>query len=360
MSILLDRQYIGYITNRLERFKPVSSTTWVCKCCFCDGSTSNPNKLTAYLITRDTGVFYYCHTCQLNYPLWKFLKETDTHLYNEYQKENYIENGYNRKSSGQPKTVRKAHLDVKLCDASSVTENVLNTPYIDYECILKDTPFIPLSKLSNKHKAKEYLRSRMISETQWDRLAYIPCMGDIAKYHPDYVNMKKSKEERLIIPLINKDMKLIGATCRALDDNAMRYIEVSFTKDEPMIFGMERINNEETKYVTEGWADSIFMGNSIAIGGLALAKVGSLGFDKQSTILIPDNQSRHHSVINAVDKMINAGYRVCLLPHSYKSKDINDMLKNGEMAIDNIKNIVESNTHHGLEGKLYFSKWRKL
>ena len=366
MSVMLDRQFLGYVSSQLERFKPVSSTTWVFKCRFCDGSTSSPNKLTAYWITRDTGLFYYCHCCQTNYPMWKYLKETDPHQYNEYQKQNYMENAGNHKSAGV-KTVRKTHLDLKL-DTPEVPDIVGNrsetttianeNPTNAYISILKGSPFIPLDGLPYDHITKLYLRSRMIPETQWHRLAYIPVMGDIAKFHPDYKNLKRSKEARLVIPLINKDMKLVGATCRALDGNSQRYVELKFSLDDPMVFGMELIKNEETKYVFEGCMDSMLLGNSIGIGGLALGKVGTLGFDKQSTILIPDNQRKHNNVVSAIDKMLNAGYKVCMLSQKYYGKDFNDMVISGEVAIGDIKEIIDNNSYQGLSGKLFFSKWR--
>lgn len=354
MSLMLDRQFLNYVSNQLERFKPVSSSTWVFKCRFCDGSTSSPNKLTAYWITRDTGLFYYCHCCQTNYPMWKYLKETDPHQYNEYQKQNYMENAY--KKTDSPKTTRKAHLDLKHRSVPTTSDTILNV----YSDALKGSPFELLSNLPDDHSTKEYLRSRKIPESQWNRLAYIPRMGDVATWHPDYVNLKKSKDSRLVIPLINRDMKLVGATCRALNSNAQRYVELKFALDEPMVFGMELIKNEETKYVFEGCMDSMLLDNSIGIGGLALAKVGTLGFDKQSTILIPDNQPKHRNVVAAIDKMLNAGYKVCMLPPKYRGKDFNDMLISGEIAIDNIKEIIDTNSYQGLYGKLFFGKWRGL
>lgn len=354
MSIFLDRQYVGYLTNRLERFKPVSSATWNCKCCFCDGSITNPRKLTAYLITRDSGIFYYCHTCQTNYPMWLFLKEFDAQLYNDYQKQRYIESG-NRKPRSVVKTVRKDFLKLKL-------ETPTNALKIDYRAILKGSPFVSLLDLPDEHETKEYLRARLIPVDQWERLAYIPRMSDITSSgFADYENLAKSKEPRLVFPIINIDKELVGASCRSLDgNNKQRYIELSFESGADMIFGLERIDVTKKVYCIEGAFDACLLDNSISIGGLALHCVSKIGIDKANMILIPDRQPRHKNVVHAISKMIDGGYNVCLLPHSYFGKDFNELLVNEEIKLGDIKNIVDANVHSGLKGKLFFNNWKKI
>lgn len=354
MSIFLDRQYVGYLTNRLERFKPVSSSTWNCKCCFCDGSTTNPRKLTAYLITRDNGIFYYCHTCQVNYPMWLFLKYFDAQLYNDYQKQKYIESG-SKKPTNVVKTVRKTFLDLKEKTAPSASK-------IDYQAILKDSPFIHLSELPDDHIAKEYLRLRLIPVSQWERLAYIPKMSNIfTSGFTDYENLAKSHDQRLVFPIINTNKELVGASCRSLDkNNKQRYIELSFRTGADMIFGLERLDVTKKVYCIEGAFDACLLDNSISIGGLALHCINKIGITKNNLVLVPDRQPRHKNVVMAIGKMIDANYNVCLLPHTFIGKDFNELLINEEITLDNIKDIVDNNVYSGLQGKLFFNNWRKI
>jgi hypothetical protein len=201
----------------------------------------------------------------------------------------------------------------------------------------------------------------MIPEHQWERLAYITKMSNIFEFYPDYQNLEKSTEDRLVMPLVNTKLELIGVSCRSLKPTALqRYIELKFKPDEEMLFGMERIDLNDTKYVFEGCMDSMLLGNSVAAVGLAMSKIDQIGMDKESTVIILDNQPKHKNLVAAVSKVIDKGFKICLLPHSYVGKDFNDMLQSGEIKLDSIKEIVDNNTYQGLRAKNYLSKWRKI
>ena len=352
MTMLLDRKYVGFLTNRLRECSSVKSDVWNAHCPFCCGSTTNPNKRTFYIYPKDGKLIAYCHVCQSSKEIIWFLREFDEQMYREYQKEHFLESRTSKSRLEKPKTVRKHFLDLTIKTPPDASK-------IDYKGILEGTPFIPLSELPDDHITKIYLRARMIPEHQWERLAYITKMSKIAEYYPDYKNLEKSTEDRLVMPLVSRELKLIGVSCRSLNPTALqRYVELKFDPDVEMVFGMERLNLNETKYVFEGGMDSMLLPNSIAISGLALHKTDSIDIDKSTTVLVPDNQRKHKNLVKAVEKMVDSGYAVCLLPTSIKGKDINQMVLDGEVDIKNLKNLIDQNTYQGLRAKLFFSKWR--
>lgn len=354
MSMLLDRKYVGFISNRLRRCTSVKTDVWNAHCPFCSGSTTNPNKRTFYIYPKDGKLIAYCHVCQSSKEIIWFLREFDEQLYREYQKEHFLESRTSKSRLEKPKTVRKHFLDLTIKTPPSDSK-------IDYKGILEGTPFIPLSELSDDHITKIYLRARMIPEHQWERLAYITKMSKICEFYPDYKNLEKSTEDRLVMPLVSRELKLIGVSCRSLKPTALqRYVELKFDPDAEMVFGMERLNLNETKYVFEGGMDSMLLANSIAVVGLSVAKLDEIGIDKESTVIILDNQPKHKNLVAAVSKVIDKGYKVCLLPHSYIGKDFNEMLQNGEIKLDSMKEIIDNNVYQGLRARNFFSKWRKI
>jgi hypothetical protein len=283
----------------------------------------------------------------------RFLKEFDETLYNQYRKEVYIESGAFNKPTKRFVGKRDTFLDVK-------EETPDTTVKIDYKGILSGSPFIHLSDLPDDHITKRYLRLRKIPESTWERLAYIPKMSRVYDFCSEYENLKGSSEDRLVIPVISTDFKLSGATCRALNNNAMRYIELKFDSDSELIVGMERLKVDETKYITEGWADSFLLDNSAAMLGIAPHKLNTKKFDKASTVVVVDNQPKHSQVVQNICKIIDLGFKVSLLPRQYIGKDFNAMVIDEEIKIEEIKGIIDAYTYQGLNAKLQFAFWRKV
>lgn len=352
MSMMLDLQYVGYIVNRLRKCTSVKTDVWSSHCPHCDGSTTNPNKKTFYIYPKDGKLMTYCHCCQTTKEMKWFLFEFDRHLFKEYCKQEYLDQRPSKTTLNKTKTVRKDFLDVKIKTAPSGST-------IDYRAILANSPFVSLLDLPDNHKTKVYLRSRMIPESKWERLAYIKNMSEICTYFPDYVNLEKSSDDRLVFPIINAQNELVGASCRSLNKhNLQRYIELSFKTDADMIFGLERLDVTKKVYIVEGAFDACLLDNAISICGLALHGISKIGIPKDNLVLIPDRQPKHKNVVKAIEKMVEAGYAVCLMPETYYNKDLNDMLINGEITIDKMKTEVDKNTYQGLRAKLFFSKWR--
>ena len=130
----------------------------------------------------------------------------------------------------------------------------------------------------------------------------------------------------------------------------MRYITVMLDEDAPKIFGLDRINPEETVYVTEGPFDSFFIPNSIAMCG---SDVDLRHLDYQF-VFVYDNEPRNKQIVEKITRAAQQGHRVVIFPKNLREKDLNDMVNSGI----NVKDVIESNIYQGLEAQLKLSSWK--
>jgi Ran GTPase-activating protein (RanGAP) involved in mRNA processing and transport len=72
-----------------------------------------------------------------------------------------------------------------------------------------------------------------------------------------------------------------------------------------------------------------------------------------------DNEPRNKDIVKQLDKYINLGYNVCMFPDTLQEKDINDMILSGR-SVDEIVEVINTNTFTGMEAKLKFADWRKV
>jgi hypothetical protein len=79
---------------------------------------------------------------------------------------------------------------------------------------------------------------------------------------------------------------------------------------------------------------------------------------KDNIVLVYDREPRNKEIVKQIEKSINKGYTVCLLPDNLPGKDINDMIADG-LTEKQIMNLIEENTFSGLTAKLKFVEWKK-
>jgi hypothetical protein len=118
------------------------------------------------------------------------------------------------------------------------------------------------------------------------------------------------------------------------------------------IYGMDRVNEKETIYVTEGPFDSHFIDNAIAMCG---SDVNLSSYDYRFVYTF-DNEPRSREIINKIETEIKKGNKVVIFPKHIIEKDLNDMV----LAGHDVKSMVESNTYQGLEATLKFTQWKKV
>ena len=133
----------------------------------------------------------------------------------------------------------------------------------------------------------------------------------------------------------------------------MKYITIMLDEDAPKIYGLDEINRDETIYVVEGPFDSTFIKNSVAMCGSDI-DIGSFGWS--DIVYVYDNEPRNREICNRISKTIDRGEKVVIWPNNVSEKDLNDMILAGR----DVQNMVECNTHKGLEAKLKFTNWKKI
>ena len=110
------------------------------------------------------------------------------------------------------------------------------------------------------------------------------------------------------------------------------------------------MDKSKTVYVTEGPIDSLFLPNSIAVGGSDLKRVLDNGYN---FVFVFDNEPRNKELLKIMDSMID--YKMVVWPKNIYEKDINDMILKDREILD----IIDNNTFSGLRLKMALSAWRK-
>jgi len=152
---------------------------------------------------------------------------------------------------------------------------------------------------------------------------------------------------------------LIGISGRAINDSQLRYLTMRFVDDVPLIYNLNNVDNTKTVYVTEGPIDSLFLPNSIAVGGSDFKKIDKKF--KDNAILVYDNEPRSTEIIKKISEVIEDGWTVCIWNDRRVSqyKDINDMIQGG-LTQDEIVEVITSNSYTGLSAKTKLTEWKRI
>lgn len=280
---------------------------------------------------------YKCYNCGISMSFRNYIKEYHNETYKDFIKAKY-KNEYTKKEP-----VKK-----------EVEPEVVKYKSVDLPKIIS----------MSGHEVYKYCQKRIIPYRFYSYFFY-------AENYTEWINTKipnkfsyvPDSDPRLVLPFYNADKKLFGVAGRSLDPkNKLRYITIRFNEDDPKIFGLDRIDiTKENIYVFEGQLDSIFIPNSIAMGGgdLATKHLTNIA-DKDKFVFIYDNEV-NQQIFNTIERVIDSGFRVCLLPKKMRQygKDINDYIKEGFTA-DELHCIIDKNIYSGLKARVMLSTWRKL
>ena len=334
MSYFIDTKYLNQIGHRLPQFKKKKPDVWNCRCILCGDSTTNSKKARGYFYRVKNDLNYKCHNCGISMHFGTFLKRLDTSLYSQYVFERYTsgENGPKAHTDHDPQLTFKEP-----------------TPSIDLDNVMQR-----LDTLPEDNEAVQYCRNRQIPIARFDQLYFISAVKDIKQIAPKYETLQ-SPEPRLALPLYNDKLELTGVSMRALRGEHLRYLTIKVAGDEdPLIFGMDRVDVSKPITVVEGPIDSLFLNNAIAVCGTSFSKLESLDLPKEQLTIVFDNEPRNVEVCKLIEKYIMLEYQVCIWPCGIKEKDINDMVQAGrEPAL-----IIGQNTHQGLMARLKFAEWK--
>jgi hypothetical protein len=72
-----------------------------------------------------------------------------------------------------------------------------------------------------------------------------------------------------------------------------------------------------------------------------------------------DNEPRNKEIVNRMYKVIEQNYNVVIWPDDIQLKDVNDIIKSG-VSINQLKEIISSNTYSKLSAMTKLNYWKKV
>ena len=296
-----------------------------------------------YIYRKSNDLFFKCHNCSAGMSVGNLIKQLDPMLHKEYIMERYKAGEMGNANYQKPTFSIPSPKFDKLSDD------------VQYEHATR------CDDLPNAHFCVTYLKHRQIPKEMWSKLYYT----DNYKAFCDVVYPNHGKtitaDKRLVIPFYDKYNTMIAVSGRALEnsDYKLRYVVVRTDESEDkLIYGMDRVNTNETVRIVEGPIDSLFLQNCVAAGDANLQLVAkSISAGKK--VLIWDNEPRNKDIVKMMKDAIDLGHDVVIWPDTIAYKDINEMITNGFKQTE-IESIISSNTKSGIEAKLKFNMWKKI
>lgn len=339
--LYIDAKYASILGARLRNFKKKNDYLWNYSCPVCGDSSKNKLKARGYIYRKKSDLFVRCHNCNYGTNLGSFIKYVDTTLYDEYVLERY-------------KSGASQHNDHK-----DVSELIPEVATIE---LLEDDILEGLSRLDTldvTHPAVSYLIKRKIPRDKWHLLYFAPKFKKFTNsVTPKFQEPIVDEHPRMIIPYFTPAGKCFAFQGRAYGAEEPKYYTIKVDETEEKIYGLDRVDYSKRIYVVEGPIDSLFLGNAIAVSGASFDTPTVRSLLSNATIVM-DNEPRNKDIARQLAKYIELGYNVCIFPESVVEKDINDMILSGKTP-DEILELINTNTHHGIEAKLKFSLWKKV
>jgi DNA primase len=151
---------------------------------------------------------------------------------------------------------------------------------------------------------------------------------------------------------------------RALEtsDRTLRYVTLRTDEStNKLIYGTDRVDLTKRVYLVEGPIDSLFLNNCVASGdaNLALTAKELLKMGAKSVTLVPDREPRNREIVKLINKFVQDGFDVCLLPDTIEGKDINEIVLEG-IEPNNLQTIIDEHTFSGVNLHLEFMMWKKI
>jgi transcription elongation factor Elf1 len=343
MSTFIDTKYLRLLSSRLRNFKQKGDNLFNFSCPYCGDSQKNKLKARGYVFQKSGGLFFKCHNCGVGTNVGNLIKHTDSTLFNEYTMERYKAGESGNANYSKP---------------------TFDIPAPRFDKIEKRKEFEHaewLSNLPSGHFCLEYATKRQIPQKFYDKLLFT---AEYERFITTLVpNHGKQlvNDARLVIPFYNEYNELIAISGRALETNekTLRYVTIRTNDSEDkLIYGMERINLNESVKIVEGPIDSLFLNNCLASGDANLAITAKL-IKSEKKVLIFDNEKRNKQIVKMMQDAINLDYDVVIWPDNIQGKDINEMLMN-EISTTEIESIISSNIFKGLEAQTRFTFWKKV
>jgi len=333
MSLLIDFKYLAQISPRLSLFKKKAERLYNLRCVFCGDSQKNRHKARGYVYQSKDHLFFKCHNCNLSCSLDKLISFVDPSIHKAYKLDKFRDKG----GCGQTPFVIPKEEEPEISSGID-----LNLP-----C---------LNDLPSDNPAVQYANLRMLPKNRWSSLYYCENMKTLEYLNSAYEG-RLPEEARLILPFHDKNRNITGITGRAITPSKLRYITMRITQD-PLVYGLDRVDVSKKIYVTEGQIDSMFVENAIAPGGTDFERA-IRSIPRDNVVLVFDNQPRNKQVVQKIERMIANGYSIVIWNKDWNYKDINDAVMNGLSTLE-IMTVLVDNTYSGLSLKLAIRDWKRI
>jgi len=339
----IDVKYVGIISSQLDQFTKKTKTLYNFRCPFCGDSEKNRYKARGYFYPskdRDSFIFK-CHNCGITKSFANFLKEMDHMSYGNYLLDKFGSNNVKNEQQVYQKPKKR--------------KNIMDVTYLEKIGAER------IDRIPKNHLVYNFIHQRRIPQSCLDRLYFVHDDKILERLDPIYKGRIVGNQARVLLPFINRDGELVGVAARAINSSvSLRYLAFKIDKNAPMIFGLDRIkrNSRESVYVLEGPIDSLFLENSIAVGGADFKKLET-EIRKEKCIVVFDNEPRNKEIVKRMKDIIELGYKICIWPEGLKEKDINDMVL-ANIPAGEIQDIINKNTHSGLAAMATLNSWKRV
>jgi hypothetical protein len=142
-----------------------------------------------------------------------------------------------------------------------------------------------------------------------------------------------SHKNRLCIPFLDRNKKIVFYQTRALDNTEPRYLGKEGA--DKTVFGIDRIDNSLGYiFIFEGPIDAMFVKNGVSTAGLSLSEIQNFQlseFPFHEKIWILDNPAFDEAAKEKTEQLLHKKEKVFNWPSGMSYKDINEMAISEEL-----------------------------
>lgn len=331
--------FVTRISPYVLNFTQKKPYLWGLSCPICGDISKGRQKIRGYIYRPGTSdhLNYKCHHCGASMSFGSFLKTKFPELYKEFVYSRY-------EMTSKARVPHKNFPAMVKPEAFPLTDS--NVDGLKQCTDLKDT-----------HPVAKYLLKRMIPREQWKHIYYtLEFMRYTNSLLPGKFKKIETDHPRLILPYFTEHGKMFAYVGRAFGKEEPKYFTIKLDDERERIYGLDRIDYSKKIYAVEGPIDSLFLPNAIAVSGSSF-DTPTLQALKSNVTIVNDNEPRSREIVKILEKNISLGYKVCMLPHTVKEKDINELVLSG-MSKEEIVDLIDENTYHGIKAKLKFAEWK--
>lgn len=338
MTYYIDLKYAKLLGGRLPNFKQKRGNVFAFSHSCEDFSRSRVQTRGNFYQFNDSMMFH-CYNCSQSSLFSKFLKSEDPSLYQEYRMEIFKE------------TKGGLHSSAPIFSSQ---------PVIEKKNVHLDDELVMLNELPPTSSVMKYVNSRCIPRDSWGEIGVVKNFYKFASKYDEVFKKLNSPHPRLVFPFFDTDGSVICYSGRSFGKEQPKYVTVMVDKARPKIYGLWKVDTSRDILAVEGQIDSLFLDNCIAVNG-ADYNLPFLMENKDKIIVVPDSDwKRNEHIYNSLDGIIDAGFRVSLMPESIPWKDINDCIVKGKLSKEKVMEIIMQNVVSGLRAKLEINHRKKF